>query len=715
MAIVIKDRVKETTTTTGTGTITLAGAVSDYQAFSAIGNGNQTYYCIDSGSAWEVGIGTYTLSGNTLSRDTVLSSSNANALVNFGTGAKTVFCTIPAGVALNPKAGSGAARIALIGDSLLDNTYGKSVCDQSPNSVYVSGGIAYFKTTAAGAFSATVGMPIKIYCGGDPTLSAVLNGANTFVLSNNTTTKVTTCSATYAGQTMPDGDYSAGYTLGTTTFLSAAINFTGTGTITVQSSANISANSVISVDSEQMYVSAVSGNTLTISTRGMYGTTAVIHSNSAPVASYTPWSIVDTSIERDNGNIWAYLKGALRGRFYVTGNYCMGGSTTSLGIAWLPKIIAGAPFDYALIQYGTNDCKGATSAATATSMAASAIANITTIVNTLLNQTAANVLIGTPPPVISSTSNGSSPYSNYANMSIAQLRRGILLLAQGNPRVRVFDHYADFVDGSTGEPQTGYIASTNSDFVHPTTFGSMASSQKRYAAMVADPLFYGSEPVVESVSLYDDAITYPQGTAPTANIMPNGIFKGNTGGKTANAGSISGSVATGWSAIVDGGGSLTCTSQVALTGNASNWGFGQRMAHSFTASNQQWTLMSPQYQSMLVGGYWYQGKIKVTAMNDFSAYPTALRCLSLQVYSAGAVTVYNPQCDLGFQENGLPMSTGQATWLVSTPIWVPSGFTPSYSFWQIFAYSNTGVTYGTGVLVDLLLSNASMMRINNPY
>jgi hypothetical protein len=60
MALVFKDRVKETTTTTGTGTITLAGAVSGFQAFSEIGDGNTTYYTIVSGTDWEVGIGTYT-------------------------------------------------------------------------------------------------------------------------------------------------------------------------------------------------------------------------------------------------------------------------------------------------------------------------------------------------------------------------------------------------------------------------------------------------------------------------------------------------------------------------------------------------------------------------------------------------------------------------------------------------------------------------------
>lgn len=98
MPLVVADRVRETTTSTGTGTITLAGAASGFQSFAVIGNGNQTYYTIaaSAGGAWEVGIGTYTSSGTTLSRDTVLASSNSGSLVNFGAGTKDVFVTYPA-------------------------------------------------------------------------------------------------------------------------------------------------------------------------------------------------------------------------------------------------------------------------------------------------------------------------------------------------------------------------------------------------------------------------------------------------------------------------------------------------------------------------------------------------------------------------------------------------------------------------------------------
>jgi hypothetical protein len=98
MAFVVKDRVRETSTSSGTGAFVLAGAAPGYQGFSAIGNGNSTYYSIVSSYGdWEVGIGTYTASTTTLSRDTVLSSTNAGALVAFLAGsAKDVFCTYPA-------------------------------------------------------------------------------------------------------------------------------------------------------------------------------------------------------------------------------------------------------------------------------------------------------------------------------------------------------------------------------------------------------------------------------------------------------------------------------------------------------------------------------------------------------------------------------------------------------------------------------------------
>ncbi len=106
MALVINDRVKETSTTTGTGTIDLAGAETGYEGFVAgVGNGNTTYYAIELNSAneWEVGIGTVTdATPDTLSRDTIISSSNGDAAVNFSAGTKNVFCTLPAKKTISP-------------------------------------------------------------------------------------------------------------------------------------------------------------------------------------------------------------------------------------------------------------------------------------------------------------------------------------------------------------------------------------------------------------------------------------------------------------------------------------------------------------------------------------------------------------------------------------------------------------------------------------
>src|SRR5512136_476662 len=95
MTFYLADRVQETTNTTGTGTLTLAGAVSGFQSFAAIGDGNTTYYTIVSGADWEVGKGTYTASGTTLSRDTVLTSSaGGTTKISVGSGSK-VFCDYP--------------------------------------------------------------------------------------------------------------------------------------------------------------------------------------------------------------------------------------------------------------------------------------------------------------------------------------------------------------------------------------------------------------------------------------------------------------------------------------------------------------------------------------------------------------------------------------------------------------------------------------------
>jgi hypothetical protein len=124
MALVVKDRVQETSTTTGTGTFTLAGAVTGFQSFSAIGNANTTYYAIVGGSEWEVGLGTYTSSGTTLSRDTILESSNGGTAVNFSAGTKNVFVTYPAEKGLYTDASGNAIALGTLASATLTNATG---------------------------------------------------------------------------------------------------------------------------------------------------------------------------------------------------------------------------------------------------------------------------------------------------------------------------------------------------------------------------------------------------------------------------------------------------------------------------------------------------------------------------------------------------------------------------------------------------------------
>ena len=104
MALVINDRVKESSTTSGTGTLNLAGVVTGFEGFVAgIGTGNTTYYSIfEQGTTnWEVGVGTVTdATPDTLSRTTVISSSNSDSLVTFAGGTLDVFCTLPASKAV---------------------------------------------------------------------------------------------------------------------------------------------------------------------------------------------------------------------------------------------------------------------------------------------------------------------------------------------------------------------------------------------------------------------------------------------------------------------------------------------------------------------------------------------------------------------------------------------------------------------------------------
>lgn len=132
MAFAYANRVLETSTTTGTGTYDLAGAVVGHQTFVAgIGTANLCYYTATDGTDWEVGIGTVTdAATDTLARTTIVKSSNANAAVNWGSGTKNIFCTIPANgtwdigdIKASAKASAGSGWLLCYGQAVSRTTY----------------------------------------------------------------------------------------------------------------------------------------------------------------------------------------------------------------------------------------------------------------------------------------------------------------------------------------------------------------------------------------------------------------------------------------------------------------------------------------------------------------------------------------------------------------------------------------------------------------
>ena len=224
MALVISDRVKETSTTTGTGTLTLAGAVTGFETFTSnLSDGDTTYYCCTDNTDFEVGLGTFTASGTTLARTTILASSNSGSAVNWSAGTRTVFCTLPAAKTVfldgsnvanisNLKLASGATVTAILDEDTLSSDSATALATQQSIKAYVDTQLTAedldFQADSGGALSIDLDSETLTFTGGTGIDTSGSGNAVTFAIDSTVTTLSGTQTLTNKTLTSPTIDLS---------------------------------------------------------------------------------------------------------------------------------------------------------------------------------------------------------------------------------------------------------------------------------------------------------------------------------------------------------------------------------------------------------------------------------------------------------------------------------------------------------------------------
>lgn len=292
MALILADRVQETTNTTGTGTLTLAGPVSGFQSFSSIGDGNTTYYTIVSGTDWEVGVGTYTSSGTTLSRDTVYASSaGGTTKINVASGS-TVFCDYPATQALHLQ------NIP----TLNQNTTGSAATLTTPRAIYGNNfdGSAPLTQVIASTYGGTGN--------GFAKLSGPAGSEKTFTLPNASATILTDNAAVSIGQG------GTGQTTKTNAF-DALSPLTTKGDLVAYNGTN---NVRLGVGSDNLYLAADSTSATGLSWKSVLTPSVVYTAASLSLTNgvYVSGSVTDTQVLND-GNSYQITDGTATGPAWI--------------------------------------------------------------------------------------------------------------------------------------------------------------------------------------------------------------------------------------------------------------------------------------------------------------------------------------------------------------------------------------------------------------
>ena len=302
MPLVLKDRVRETSITTGTGTLTLNGAVTGFQSFSVIGNSNTTYYAIVdvTTGAWEVGVGTYTASGTTLSRTTVLESSVGGGLVNFTSNIKDVFCTYPAEQAVTLDDVQTLTNKTLTSPVLVTPALGTPASGVMTNVTGTAAGLSIGGNAATATNASTV------------TTNANLTGAVTSV--GNAASLGSFTSAQLATALTDETGSGANVFATSPTLVTPALGTPSSGVVTnLTGTASININGTVGATTP----AAASVTTLTASADSSFTSTGAVQLSSgttaerpAGAAGKLRFNNTTTQFEGFNGTAWASVGGA---------------------------------------------------------------------------------------------------------------------------------------------------------------------------------------------------------------------------------------------------------------------------------------------------------------------------------------------------------------------------------------------------------------------